>query len=60
MDRRKFLVSSGLVGVGVLGTGSVAPEINPPDLKQNHIPITLWRRNPWLLQFPLCRTRSTH
>jgi hypothetical protein len=25
MDRRKFLVSSGLVGAGVLGVGSVAP-----------------------------------
>jgi Fe-Mn family superoxide dismutase len=27
MDRRKFLVSSGLVGAGVLGVGSVAPGV---------------------------------
>jgi hypothetical protein len=30
VDRRKFLVSSGLVGVGVPKTGSVAPEILQP------------------------------
>jgi len=59
MDRRKFLVSSGIVGAGLLGGGAAAPGIfaNDPGRSQN--PISKWRINPWHLLCPPCRTRST-
>jgi hypothetical protein len=61
MDRRKSLLSSGLVGAGVLEAGSVVLGIlQAASLNFKFTFITNWRINLCRLLCPLCRTLSTH
>jgi hypothetical protein len=59
MNHRKFLVNSGFVGAGLLGTGKTAPSLLPAGPRSDSKSHLNMEEKPWHSLCPHCRTRST-
>jgi hypothetical protein len=60
MDRRNFLFNTGIVGAGLLGGGTVVPELlRAGAAAKSDLNLTL-EEKPVAFTVPPCRTRLTH